>query len=310
MWLFVVRQPWRWSNTTLLRGSHRMRLPNHSFNNLKSDYATTVRLQNIGVCLPGVKEVSTSWTDAKGKVNTEGLRVIGSSFHFLTRLDVYDSKNITVWSPLSTLHNLEELLASETMFGDSGLESVSQLTHLRDLKLCNTPITDEGLSHISSLLSLTSLHLTMTGIGDGGLKKLAGLVNLQDLDVRYSKVTGEGLVHLASMASLKMLSVGHCEGIGDEGVIHILNLQALEDLNMDGTGITDAGITRLWAGLPMMTDFWNYGGVGLGEQDGSDEEGYSEEEEEEEGSDEEGDSEEEEEEEGEDDEEEGEDEED
>jgi hypothetical protein len=62
------------------------------------------------------------------------------------------------------------------------------------------------------------------------------------------KVTNDGLKHLAGLKNLKRLSIFFCEQIGDEGMKHIKQLPALEELSLGNTSVSDAGLAEL-AGL-------------------------------------------------------------
>ena len=59
------------------------------------------------------------------------------------------------------------------------------------------------------------------------------------------------------MTHLKELRLYYCFEVGDEGVVHLLNLPSLEALDVCGTKITEAGVERLRVCLPGLTTFYH-----------------------------------------------------
>jgi hypothetical protein len=85
---------------------------------------------------------------------------------------------------------------------------------------------------------------------DADLAKLATLKDLQILDLDVTKVTDAGLAELKKLTNLRTLNLEKTEGITDAAVDHLKELKTLERLNLRGTGVSDAGVTKLQAALP------------------------------------------------------------
>jgi Leucine-rich repeat (LRR) protein len=58
-------------------------------------------------------------------------------------------------------------------------------------------------------------------------------------------VTDAGLVNLKGMTNLKKLTFEDCRNVSDEGLKVLVDLQALELLNLKGTQTTDASVALL-----------------------------------------------------------------
>ena len=236
-WLLCTRQPWL---------HEKLELPRVDlvYRGVLSHEGMNTRLRHIAICVKGLRELDIAHNSWQA-VNDEGLRVISSSFHFLTKLG-FSSSKVTNWSLMRTLVKLEYLDTTDSSMGDAGLEHVCLLPKLQQLCLARTAVTNHGLSHISSLPNLKALDLSCNyeGVGDEGLEALAGLVNMETLDLGETGVTRAGLAHLASMSCLKNLHLDYTN-VGDEGIVHLSKLTYLEGLYLDGTGINNHGVTHI-----------------------------------------------------------------
>jgi serine/threonine protein kinase/Leucine-rich repeat (LRR) protein len=144
---------------------------------------------------------------------------------------------------LRTLKQLQKLDLSLTGVSDSGLEHIKELPQLKELVLTATDV--KGLQHVSQLRNLQILNLHDTKITDTCLQDLKNLSRLRSLDLSQTKVTDEGLATVAAHSELRDLYLWDCEKIGDPGVQHLKDLQHLQVLHLEGTGVTDVGLQHL-----------------------------------------------------------------
>lgn len=92
------------------------------------------------------------------------------------------------------------------------------------------------------------------GLPDAELSSLAHLTNLEHLDFHSgwaggeSSITDEGLKTLSKIpfTRLRVLSLGHCNRITDDGLVHLKNLKSVRWLSlMACKKITDEGLANL-----------------------------------------------------------------
>ncbi len=144
---------------------------------------------------------------------------------------------------------------------DVGLKAMQQLGQLHTLKLGHDPfirgvrpfhfdvpaplpldpwpgseITDRGLMYLSSIQTLKELRLYNTEISDDGLRCLAKLPHLETLYICYEE------------NPLDEPPTG--SRITDAGVKHLMKLNSLKRLVVDGTYISEEGMEKLCDGLP------------------------------------------------------------
>lgn len=188
-------------------------------------------------------------------------------------------ERLTIWTndcPDEALEFLEELpsltfleLAGADIKG-RGLKSIRHLEKLKNLKL-NPAIEDEGFVHIAPLKDLEILDLVGTKITDKGLAHLGELPQLTELGLNKSKVTGTGLskVHLprlkyldlrgcrefrdedvAVLTKMPLRSLSLGPYITDEAIPHLQAITTLENLFLNQTHLSEAGLERLRESLP------------------------------------------------------------
>ena len=166
---------------------------------------------------------------------------------------------------VTQLTSLRELIvvASE----ERDLANLRDLVHLEQLVIAGGGITDAGLAHLRGLVRLKYLKVGGPGITDAGLANVVGMTRLQSLWLEDTSVEGSGLTHLAAMDDLRVLSlsgprlhrigpIGRKDvlerlilvspGVTDTTLDALSNFPKLRVLELyDGTGVGDAGITRL-----------------------------------------------------------------
>ncbi len=142
---------------------------------------------------------------------------------------------------LAKLPQLETLwLGENPEVTDEGLKTVGKLVNLTSLDLMNTKITRAGLVQLAGLRKLKSLLLDWTDIEEADLAYLAPLQSLEELRLYYIKgrITDAGAEHLARLKSLRTISAS--TDMTDKGVALLATLPNLEQLLLDGQGVTDA----------------------------------------------------------------------
>jgi hypothetical protein len=144
-------------------------------------------------------------------------------------------------SALAAARELQQLELSYSGMGDRALKSLAGLRSLRRLGLDGTKVTDAGLAALRGMESLRDLSLGETRITDAGLAKLAGHPQLFSIDLRRTGVTDAGLAHLAD---LPMMKAG--ERVEDR-------VGMRPTINLFGTKVTDAGLSKLRGQLPEAT---------------------------------------------------------
>lgn len=109
----------------------------------------------------------------------------------------------------------------------------------------------EGLSQIAELSSLKALNLGGTNIDDSKLGDLRRLISLEELYLGRTHVTNRGIRALSNIDSLvnslRVLHVSHNSRITDETCESVLRLKGLEELDLNFTEISDAGLKTLTA---------------------------------------------------------------
>jgi hypothetical protein len=128
---------------------------------------------------------------------------------------------------------------------DDDVKHLSRLPNLRELSLDAHLMTDAGLKHLSKLSQLRILSLRGPKLTDADLTSLAQLTNLEELYlVSCQAVTDRGLIHLTPLTKLKALGFRGCRRIGD-GLSHLRQFESLESLDLEITGVSDAGMPHV-----------------------------------------------------------------
>lgn len=153
------------------------------------------------------------------------------------------------------------------------LEFVGELRNLRGLSLFKCDINDQDLRHLHGLqelewLTLAGDKLTLAGVNelvsqlpklrqlalynihwtDDGLKRLPA--NLEGLILNMTGITNEQFATLSStLTSLKTLTIEQSP-ISDASISHLDSMPELQELHLDGTAISQAGLATLKQSLP------------------------------------------------------------
>jgi Leucine-rich repeat (LRR) protein len=149
---------------------------------------------------------------------------------------------------LDSIQWLERINLKSTSVSCNGIvRFVSERAHsLRRLNLANTVLNDGALVQFSESSQLYRLSLKDTAITDYGLPRMPKPPMLQDLVLRLTDVGDDGVRSLEECGSLTKLDLSHTK-VTDTSLVWLCDLK-IEDLDLEGTQITDAG-------LPALTDF-------------------------------------------------------
>lgn len=161
---------------------------------------------------------------------------------------------------------------------DSGLLFLSKQTLLLELDLTDyTQLTDHGIMKLANMTRLKKLSLSNTQVSDAGLQGLVNLKELQELCLDRTAVTSRGVAnfvtHLPHLQVMGLASTQVGDTVIRRGLVHCpqllkLNLSKtritdqglkflcrmhLSQVNLDGTGVTLAGIANLISACPHLT---------------------------------------------------------
>ena len=215
----------------------------------------------------------------------------------LKRLPQTDLRfTLAFWDGQVTAAGLTELARFPNMEGlhlpgcakvtDETVAALTALPALQDLDLRKTGMTPKGLRALAGAKRLDSLGIGGPLVTDEALTAVAAVPRIRTLSVHDAdQVTGKGLAALAALPRLEELEFTRCPKVGpglDElarfqrlrGLFLVLvpvsevamktigGLGALEQLALDRTGATDAGIQEL-RGLRRLSHLWVFDTAGL-----------------------------------------------
>jgi hypothetical protein len=131
---------------------------------------------------------------------------------------------------------------------DEALKAVAGLTKLEIISAWNTKaITHKGVRSLAGLTNLREIYFDVGNLGDEALAVFGKLPNLEVLRMLIgNQVTDAGLHQLAGATRLRELAIGQGKfPITDAGVEPLLKLTLLENLNLQDSRISAAGVERL-----------------------------------------------------------------
>jgi len=169
--------------------------------------------------------------------------------------------------------SLSSLKLSRTAITDRGVAALAKLPALAVLEVCNTAVSDEGLRSLRSHDRLTVVWASDTGISDAGMAHLATCPRLAEVLVRGVQLSDVGMERLCDAKSLETvyasgvfsrrtltalgtlpeLRILLLEGelrIGDDDVGMIGRMRSLTRVQLLGSQISPAGVSRLSESLP------------------------------------------------------------
>jgi len=149
------------------------------------------------------------------------------------------SKLLRFLAPVSSIEKLtfSDHFLDRIRFRDEGLDAIAGLTGLRELGLRQAEIKGPGLRHFPAL---ESLDVTLCPVAD--LQGLAGMKGLRRLWAGDTFVSDLG--PLAGLTAMEDLDL-HGTGISDASIEHLAGLSALRRLDLQGTNISDTAVATL-----------------------------------------------------------------
>lgn len=167
-----------------------------------------------------------------------------------------DSASDDVLQYLPAFPNLKVLLLGNLQARDESLRHLAHLEQLERLYMWNvSEVSDAGAAQLANLKQLRSLHISGSKITDESLKVFGSLPLLEELSLQFNDFTDEGLKHLADLKRLKSLWICRRAGdrpdsITDAGIESLVGLTQLEELGVQDTAVTAAGVQLLAKELP------------------------------------------------------------
>lgn len=106
-------------------------------------------------------------------------------------------------------------------------------------------INDNGLAQLAPLTNLERLDLMQTNVRGTGFDQLKGLTRLTHIDGRYVPFTNQGLASLAALPALEHLNLHGAKNFSDSGLKAFRDRKTLRFLSVSETGVTDAAVPLL-----------------------------------------------------------------
>ena len=145
--------------------------------------------------------------------------------------------------PVCALPFLESLKLAECKLCDEDLECLPRAKGLVVLYIEQAPVSHRGLRGIASLVRLKHISVRGTRADDETLRIIASLPDLITANVSATQVTGIGVPPFVSPSLIRF--GGEKTAIGDPYLTSLAKSNALEDIFLEQTRITDEGIRTL-----------------------------------------------------------------
>ncbi|KAI4880451.1 hypothetical protein NFI96_011280 [Prochilodus magdalenae] len=144
-------------------------------------------------------------------------------------------------------------LTDYTQITDQGITQLSTMTRLKKLSLSNTQVSDAGLLALVTLKELVELCLDRTAVSSQGVAALiTHLPYLQVIGLACTRV-GDTVVRRGIVKCPQLLKLNLSRTrITDHGLKFLYSMR-LNQLNLDGTGVTLEGVAKLISACPQLT---------------------------------------------------------
>jgi internalin A len=198
--------------------------------------------------ITGVK-LNFAWVcdaDVEHFAGLPNLRILDLSFSLLT------DSGIERLKPLEGVTDLN--LYSVERITDVAIAYIRGWKNLERLNLRGTDVTDTSLQYIAAFPALKSLDVSHTQVTNNGMEYLPSLRTLEEFRVGGNKVTGTGLRWLKVLPKLRVLDLNGAQKrnsglwtvtLTDLDMEMLGGFERLEELNLGGAKITDAGLGGL-----------------------------------------------------------------
>jgi Leucine-rich repeat (LRR) protein len=169
-------------------------------------------------------------------------------------------------SQLRELNRLEELTLQNTELDDGGARYLCGLTSLKQLQLIDQDAVAEygtgenggdkfalegsGLpAALKTMIKLDELVCDNCAIGDNAMPSVGSLTQLKRLHLSGTLVRASGMQYVDRLTRLESLDLNEGRdaniSINDDGLRRLKGLTRLQDLDLGGTEVTDAGLATL-----------------------------------------------------------------
>lgn len=248
---------------------------------LASGTRTEVDLSNIGITDDALKSIGQTpylrkvWLRGDNQITDNGVAYLAPA----TSLAILDLADTAVTdkcgATISRFKNLTDLGMDNTHVTDAFIESVPDSVVW--ISLNGTAVTNAGVERLIRLPNLEGVFLSGDKVDDATTAALAKIPRLHKVYLSSRKLTDRSAYSLCSASDLTELSI-HGGALTDAGVIKlarkhkgltkltltgnakvtnasldaISKLTSLEELDMDGTGITAPGMERILSKLPAL----------------------------------------------------------
>ncbi len=190
----------------------------------------------------------------------ESLKRLPNLYHLGCRANNADDTMLRQLSEFSRLTSL-----NFSGLGGSGKVSTEGLRTIARLKLWSFSLAGDSpaisyrecLQIICTIPTLRHAYIDCP-IGDENCPILAQCQNLRLITLGgATKVTDAGLAHIGRMTSLGTLGLNNNAQITDAGLEHLREMSGLRTLELIRTKVTEAGVKRLAAALPLCKIEWD-----------------------------------------------------
>jgi serine/threonine protein kinase/Leucine-rich repeat (LRR) protein len=201
----------------------------------------------------------------------QDVRDLPASGVVLEQVDLHSTKSLSDadLGRFSNCQSLRSLSLNGCPVGDAGMVHLGKLTKLQVLNLFDTQVTDVGLKSFAEFRDLEELVLRNDKITDAGLNAFQKCRNLRRLVAPYTQITDATLTWLGRCEKLTILGLGgpqvgvtdagieklaplkltelrvQSANIGDRSLSVVAGFSQLQTLALDGTSITDAGLSKV-----------------------------------------------------------------
>jgi Leucine-rich repeat (LRR) protein len=206
---------------------------------------------------PGIVDLNLYYAE---QITDEGMAAV-KGWKKLKRLNLRGTKiTDTTLEHLANVSTLEFLDIGFAQITDVGLDRLTALPNLKELAIAGNKLTDVGLQALRQLPGLTSLNLggsqrTDSGLWfismtELGLDSIVTLKDLRELRLDGMPVSNRWLEKLGALRNLESLSLKGCSRVNDTAAPLLSSNSTLQTLNLDGTAMTEKGISELRKAKP------------------------------------------------------------
>jgi len=146
---------------------------------------------------------------------------------------------------ISHLKGIRVVLLDKSEVTDAGMKHLAELPNLEYISAFLTPLRGTFLKDLRACKKLQAMSLDSDGLKDEEFKYLPGFPNLQILQLSRANVNNQGMKYIGGCQKLRWLDIGKNPAVTDESIQYLKQLKSLEQLEVQGTSITPAGLLQL-----------------------------------------------------------------